>query len=102
MRLPIRQCVSVSPILGRKYFRARSRRRRRSARFKKPRSRNGGRSSKKPALSRNDLRQIFHILLERRALLVTGLTSRVNARGAIMRKLPVLIVGSGPVGLALA
>ena len=34
-RLLIKRCASVSPILGKRYFRASSRRRRRSARFQK-------------------------------------------------------------------
>src|SRR5207253_8062588 len=80
MRLLIRQCVSVSPILGKRYFHASSRRRRRSARFKKPRSRNGGRSSKKPALSRNDPPPNipYSLLPERHALLVTGMDQPCN------------------------
>src|SRR5262249_20070766 len=57
MRSLTRRCASASPILARRSRRASSRRPRRSALFRRPRLKNGGRSSRAPASrhSRMDL-----------------------------------------------
>src|SRR5262245_17285992 len=69
MRWPIRRCVSVSPILDKRYSRRNSRHRRRLAHFKSPRSRNGGRSSRRLGSSLNkvpDTRLVVAVKIVRR------------------------------------
>ena len=53
MPWPTPSCVRGSSTLGRSFHRASGRRRRRSPRFRRPKSRSGGRSSKRPASRRN-------------------------------------------------